>query len=228
MASVTVRSNNIDNIVLGSLNAKWSARGDRILRYYVDVRHAKLNVHKEVSAPEIFILQSKLDALMANWDEKFANYTTRQTMLSGQNAADQLTAEAALKLDSLNRILVQTLKIDDKVDWEMLKDKTPYVYPKTFPESKPSSEPTSKPEYEAPKIGLFEVLWRKKAALIAQAEEQHSIDVFTWEATETKRKDDLAAAITKWEQRKADYWSDHDKKKIAFEGESRFFTRQRR
>ena len=70
MASVTVRSNNIDNIVLGSLNAKWSARGDRILRYYVDVRHAKLNVHKEVSAPEIFILQSKLDALMASWDEK--------------------------------------------------------------------------------------------------------------------------------------------------------------
>jgi restriction system protein len=219
MASVTVRSNNIDNIVLGSLNAKWSARGDRILRYYVDVRHAKLNVHKEVSAPEIFILQSKLDALMASWDEKFANYTTRQTMLSGQNAADQLTAEAALKLDSLNRILVQTLKIDDKVDWEMLKDKIPYVYPKSFPESKPSSQPTRKPEYEAPKIGLFEVLWMKKAALIAQAEEQHSIDVFTWEATETKRKDDLAAAITKWEQRKADYWSDHDKKKRVFEDE---------
>lgn len=69
MTKVTIHSNNLENIVIGSLDAKWSARGDRILRYYIDVRHTKLNLHKEVSAPEIFILQSKLDALMAGWDE---------------------------------------------------------------------------------------------------------------------------------------------------------------
>ena len=69
MASITVHSNNIENIAIGSLNVKWSARGDRILRYYVDVGHKKLNLHKEISAPELFILQSKMDALMAGWDE---------------------------------------------------------------------------------------------------------------------------------------------------------------
>jgi restriction system protein len=66
--SVTIHSNNLENIVVGALDAKWSARGDRILRYYIDVRHRKLNLHKEVSAPEIFILQSKLDALIAGCD----------------------------------------------------------------------------------------------------------------------------------------------------------------
>ena len=160
-----------------------------------------------------------LNALMASWDEKFANYTTRQTLLSGQSAADQLTAEAALKLDCLGQILTQTLKVDDKIDWEILKDKTPFPYPKKFPENKPSSEPTKKPEYQAPKISWLEVLFGKKVEITALAEEQYSMNISTWEESEAKRKDDLAIAIAEWEQRKADYWSDHDLKKIAFERE---------
>lgn len=224
MATVTIRSNNLDNIDIGSLNVKWSARGDRILRYYVDVQHKKLNIHREVSAPELFILQNKLDALMAAWDEKFDAYSTRQTMLSGQNAADELTAEAEIKLGSLDRILAHTLQIDDKVDWESLKDKSVfhslgYNYPKEFAETKPSSSPTKKPEYQEPKIGMFEVLWRKKAKLMADAEEQYAVDVFTWEAVETKRNDDLKLAIAEWEKRKAIFWSDHDKMKQKLENE---------
>jgi restriction system protein len=219
MTSVTIRSHNLDNIEIGSLNVKWSARGDRILRYYVDVRHKKLNIHKEVSAPEIFILQSKLDALMANWDEKFDAYSKRQNMLSGQNAADELSTEAAIKLDSLQRILAHTLKVDDKVDWETLKDKSTYCYPSEYPEPRPSSLPTTKPEYQEPRIGLFEVLWRKKAQLIAEAEEQHSIATFTWEAVESKRKDDLQVAVSEWEKRKTAFWSDHYKKLEEFEAQ---------
>ena len=224
MTTVAIRSNNLDNIEIGSLNAKWSARGDRILRYYVDVRHKKLNIHREVSAPELSILQSKLDALMATWDEKFDAYSMRQTMLSGQSAADELSAEAAIKLSSLNRILAHTLKIDDKVDWESLKDKavypcSSYHYPKEFSETKPSSFPTKKPEYQEPKIGMFEVLWRKKAKLIAEAEEQHVVNMFTWEAVETNRNDDLCLAIAEWEKRKAMFWSDHDKMKQKFDKE---------
>ncbi len=217
MTSVTIRSNNLENIDLGSLNAKWSARSDRILRYYVDVSHKKLNLHREVSAPEIFILQSKLNALIATWDDKFDAFSKRQMLLSGQNAADELSVEAAMKLDSLNRILAHTLKVNDKVDWDTLKDKATYLYPQEFPEAKPSSLATKKPEYQEPKIGLFEVLRRKKAKLIAEAEKQHAIHVFTWEAVEAKRQDDLNVAIAEWENRKALYCADHDKKKQEFE-----------
>lgn len=99
MAKVTIHSNNLENIAIGTLDAKWSVRGDRILRYYIDVRHTKLNLHKEVNAPEIFILQSKLDALIAGWDEKYAHYKKRQSLLSGQSAADELTVEAGLRQD---------------------------------------------------------------------------------------------------------------------------------
>lgn len=47
MAGITIHSTNLENLVVGELNVRWSARGDRILRYYIDVRHKHLNLHKE-------------------------------------------------------------------------------------------------------------------------------------------------------------------------------------
>jgi len=137
MASITIHSTSLDNLVIGELNVKWSARGDRILRYYVDVRHKKLNLHKEVSAPELFILQSKMDALMASWDEKYEQFTKKQNVLSGHAAAEDMTADAINRLDGLGAILTHTLKVDDRVDWESLKDKSQYDFPKSFPEAAP-------------------------------------------------------------------------------------------
>jgi restriction system protein len=66
MAEITLRSRNLDKLDIGKLNAKFSARGDRILRYYIDIRHKTMNLHRELGAPELFILQSKVDALLAD------------------------------------------------------------------------------------------------------------------------------------------------------------------
>lgn len=66
MSDINVQSSNLDNLSVGRLSAIWSARGDRVLRYHIDFRHKVLNLHKELSAPELFILQSKVDALMAS------------------------------------------------------------------------------------------------------------------------------------------------------------------
>ncbi|HEY9091478.1 restriction endonuclease [Parasphingorhabdus sp.] len=210
MVSITIHSNNIENIVLGSLNVKWSAQGDRILRYYVDVRHLKLNIHKEVSAPEIFILQSKMDALIANWDNKFETYTKRQNILSGQNVADELSAEASVKLDSLKHILVHTLTIDDTVDWEALKDNSKYDYPKSFPETKPSSHPSGRPQYIQPKVGLLQIILGKKRQIISEAEAKHAQEIASWVELEGQRINALAREVTKWEKRKKAYWDKHD------------------
>jgi restriction system protein len=219
MARVTIQSNNLENIAVGSLETKWSARGDRILRYYVDVRHKKLNLHKEVSAPEIFILQSKLDALIASWDEKYEAYLKRQSQLSGQAAADELTTEAMLRLESLARILVRTTLVDDKIDWESLKDRTAYDYPRDFPEPKPSSSPASQPEYVEPKVGFFQLLLGKKAGILAEAEGAHAAAMQQWKDAEDRRKVALAHAVAQWEQRRKAFWDDHKAKEDAFKGE---------
>lgn len=219
MTHVTIHSTNLANIAVGSLQTKWSARGDRILRYYIDVRHKKLNLHKEVSAPEIFILQSKLDALIASWDEKYESYQKRQSLLSGQAAADELTTEATLRLESLTRILKHTTLVDDRIDWETLKDRSAYEYPKDFPESKPSSSPAPQPKYAEPKVGFFQVILGKKAGILAEVEANHAAAMQQWKDAENRRKVALAHAVAQWEGRRKAFWDEHKAKEDAFKAE---------
>ena len=103
MADLVLRSSNLDNIVAGPLTARWNAAGTRILRYYIDVRHSKMNLHRELSAPERFTLQSKVDALLAAWDEKWGQYPIKTLLQSGKESADEMTADALQRLDSLGR-----------------------------------------------------------------------------------------------------------------------------
>jgi restriction system protein len=219
MASITVHSNNLDNIAVGSLNAKWSARGDRILRYYVDVRHKKLNLHKEVSAPELYILQSKMDALMASWDEKYSVFVARQNILAGHGMAEELTVEATIKLDQLTQILKHTLKIDDRVDWESLKDKSHYNFPNSFPEAKPTLAPEARPDYVAPKIGLYNLILGRKTKILTAAEEHHDATVRSWEERKNQRESDYAKAVASWEKRQEKFWNEHQAAKAKFEDE---------
>jgi restriction system protein len=219
MASITVHSNNLDNIAIGSLNAKWSARGDRILRYYIDVRHKKLNLHKEVSAPELFILQSKMDALIASWDEKYDAFTKKQNVISGHAAADDITAESIAQLDGLALILVHTLKVDDHIDWESLKDKTKYDFPTRFPEAEPSSCPEKKPEYAEPRVGFFNLIRGKKAEILAAAADKHHSATRAWEDREHQRQSNHSKAVAEWKQRQQRFWDDHLAKQAQFEEE---------
>lgn len=219
MASITIHSNNVDNIVLGTLHAKWSARGDRILRYYIDIRHNKLNLHKEVSAPELFILQSKMDALVASWDEKYVDFIKKKNVISGHAAADDATAEAMSAAENLSLILAHTLKVDDRVDWESLKDKSKYPYPTRFPESMPQLVNVGKPEYVEPKIGFLNLISGKKAKIIAAAQEEYDGKIRDWEFRVQQQELAHSKAVAAWERRQKTFWSDHAAKKALFEEE---------
>jgi restriction system protein len=219
VASITVHSSNIENFSIGSLEVKWSARGDRILRYYIDVRHTKLNLHREVSAPELFILQSKLDALTASWDEKYETYRKRQSLLSGQSAADELTAEAGLRLEALTRILAHTLKVEDRIDWETLKDKSLYAYPREYPEPAPTSHQTAAPVYTEPKIGFFQYILGKKRGILEEAASSHQIAMRAWQEAEAKRSHKLATDTAAWEERRSKFWEEHKDAEDRFKAE---------
>ena len=216
MPDVTIRSSNLENLVVGKLGAKWSARGDRILRYYIDLRHSKMNLHKEVSAPELFILQSKVDALVAGWDEKFKHFQVRQLFQSGKEAAEELTADAIRQQEALGRILLHTLKVNDAVDWDSIKDRSEYPMPSTFPEQRPQSSQASVPSYIEPKVSFLKVILGKKARIIQDARDQHQAALRVWEKAEVDRQTKHSAAISKWEARESAFWADHHVKKTEF------------
>ncbi|MHA4837881.1 restriction endonuclease [Sphingopyxis sp. MSC1_008] len=106
-------------------------------------------------------------------------------------------------------VLLHTLKVDDRIDWETLKDRSRYNYPGDFPEPKPSGTAAKMPEYVEPKIGFFQLLLGKKAAILSEAEAAHSAAVHTWDEEETKRKKTLTQAVAGWEGRRKKFWDEH-------------------
>lgn len=219
MTGITIHSTNLENLAVGELKVKWSARGDRILRYYIDVRHKKMNLHREVSAPEIFILQSKMDALMASWDEKYESYIAKSKVVAGHAAAEEMTADAISSLDRLQQILKHTLNVDDRIDWEGLKDKSKYDFPKSFPEPKPKSTPEREPVYIEPKVGFWDKLLGRRAQIISSAQDDHRAAMSAWETRENERRSKHAQQVKSWDARQKAFWDDHAVEKAKFESE---------
>ncbi len=220
MSDINVQSSNLDNLSVGRLSAIWSARGDRVLRYHIDFRHKVLNLHKDLSAPELFILQSKVDALIASWDEKFAQHQLKTIFRSGKDAAEDATVAASLRLEQLLRILRHILKVNDAVDWEALRDRSKFAMPSTFPEPKPVRTKTHEPAYIGPQITFFDKLLGKKAALLQQAQDRLDRAHALWAEEEKRRDEKYALDLAAWTQREREYWIELKRR----EGE--FITRQ--
>jgi restriction system protein len=209
MVEITLQSKNLDKLDIGKLNAKFSARGDRILRYYIDIRHRTMNLHRELGAPELFILQSKIDALLADWDAKLVAFETKQLFQSGKGAADDLTADAMRDQDRLRRILAQTLTINDAIDWETLKDRSAYPMPSRFPEPRPTTVSLPEPAYETAEIGFLDIILGKRKHLQEQAETRNARLGEEWRQSEMERAALHAAAIADWTSREASFWAEH-------------------
>lgn len=216
MKELEVRSSNLKSIRIGKLQAKYSVDGTRVLRYFVDFWHDDLDLHKELSAPEIYLLQGKVDALMASWDKKLDEHRRRLAVTAGKDAADQMTVEASARLAALSEILARTLDVDDRVDWEALKDRSAYAANPRFPESKPKRKVTQEPRYQAPNIGFWDVLFGRKGQKLAEARERYEAYRRSWQSDEERNSALYATALRDWTSRKAAFETDYAVRKQAY------------
>ncbi|EKU76745.1 restriction endonuclease [Sphingobium yanoikuyae] len=216
MNDITLHSSNLDKLEIGPLSAKFSARGDRILRYYIDIRHKTMNLHRELGAPELFILQSKVDALLADWDAKLVAFETKRLFQTGKGAADEMTADAIRAQEGIGRILAHTLTIDDAIDWNTLKDHRAYAMPAKFPEARPTTAARPEPAYEAPQIGLLDKLLGKRRHLEDQVARRNARAGEEWRTAEAEREAGYAADIAAWTLREEAFWTGHEAAKAEF------------
>lgn len=178
-----------------------------------------MNLHREISAPELFILQSKVDALLAGWDERYKQFQLKNLLQTGKGAAEDMTVDAARRQDQLRHILARTLSVNDAIDWQALKDHTPYPMPSSFAEPRPTSTPSQQPIYQEPTIGFIDFLLGRKRHLSQQAIDRHSRAVAEWETADEARKTVHAARIAAWERQEAKFWAEHHRAKNEFKAE---------
>ncbi len=196
---INFASNNLSNIQAGELRAKYSAAGDRVIRYYIDFRHLELDLHKEVSAPELSILQNKVDTLMAQWDKKYETHTKKQDAAAGKELAEDLTLEAEARRNRLQTTLNHTLDIDDTVDWDVLKDHSKFER-KRYP--KQPKKVLLKSSTPAPlRVGFFRTILGQRKKLTAQYEQalaNHTAEVMRVEQENANNQADWVKARDEW------------------------------
>lgn len=200
MTQLVIRSKYLNRIETGELEAIWSASGSRILRYQIDLKHRDLDLYKCVSAPEIFILQNKIDVLLAGWDRKYEAYQEKTTHLSEAAIADQLTAKAMDKLHALDIILSDSLERSSAIDWEAMKDRAPFGLPFRALRQPTYEKNTQSPTYSSPEITWWDKITGKKVRKLQSAEIDFQERMKLWERSEQMRYETFQQALSEWRE----------------------------
>lgn len=212
----------------------------RYTQYYeIEVSHPGLHKYRHIRGADPWVVEKKAAALRAQWDAEWdrrcRTSTVKQQRLArmlGKEArkeeAAQLTEVAQRELTALGSILQHTLSVDDRVDWEKLKDTS------AFPEKKPvlargPDRPAMPQRTQKSYEPQFDLLCRfsssRKEARIAAAAEARDADERAWlevekawrektEAWHLKRAADESAheeRTQEWDQRRMDFLAEQSR-----------------
>ena len=116
---------------LGQLEVSYTSRG--VARYSLEIWHDGLNKHRVIRGETSEIVELKAQLQVQEWNGRWSIVNARQRQNSDheqrRNSAALRTAEAVEESDRLTSLLKQTLKLNDALDWDALKDKRPFPEP---------------------------------------------------------------------------------------------------
>lgn len=216
-------------IRIGQPQASYNVSKTRILKYTVEMFHEGLNEHKLISAPEIEILQNKVNLQANRWTGKWEIIESKRKNMEEREAsfeeANLKTQEANDVICEIENILNYALSINNTINWEDLKRFDCYLEEmpsKPIPQSK-ENYPTE-PVKEIPTFSLLEkILKSKKEKKIQNYEQNYLTAIEDWEKIkktidESNLKKDN---IYKWQ---IDEWN---KEVSNFEGRKSKFLEER-
>jgi len=226
-----------DLVEIGRPTTVFSVSG-KSLGFRLEVHHKGLHKHRVIKGADLQILQRKAQTQVAAWQQQWAvkegalardaERAKRQAdRTAGIRLAEEATERAQALLRRLQNTLAETLPKNDAIDWDDLKDRSPFPEPTPTPPP-PPREPTLKKAPQeprrdqfAPKLGLLDrLLPSRRARKEDDGEAQYDSAVATWQrgvqAVETanaKAQEDHrqllvdlekthAQAVAEWEARR--------------------------
>ncbi len=220
---------------VGSVTARYTSAGRRSA-FQIEVWHDGLNEHRVLSDRDRGVLENKLAAHLLRWEEKYGKRLEREARevqrQTGLAAAEVATLEAQAALQACRDLLQHTLDVDDRVDWESLKDHTEMIRdpkgtevieyePRTGkPVSYrlPARPSGAAPVYTPPRLSILDRISsskrdrKEKAAQLAFERDEEQ-----WQAKldEVTRRDEARQATliteqTEWNAQEADYRARQD------------------
>jgi len=180
--------------------------------YKVEVRHDGLHKYRMISGNDPYVVQQKAEAQLAQWNEMWEK---KQKAINTQKTCEEQTKEAQEILTCIDNTLLHTVDVDDRVNWDSLKDKRP------FPRSKLSApkkkyvplEPLESDSEFVPVFGFVEKISRSaRAKKVAEAERRFKLAHDDWKAEvdriEANHKvalEEYERSMEKWESERQAY-----------------------
>lgn len=175
-----------------ALQVTYSVRG--IPSYSIEMWHDELKKHRLVRGPDARIVKKKAELQVVEWDEKWIDLQNRKSHWEKKEArkleAQFRSVEAKKELERLGLIIHQTLLVDDAIDWDKLKETSPFPEPKPSlspPPSKPTSliapkEPKETDSRYKPKFGILDhLIPSRKEKVVARYTTRFKADHSEWE-----------------------------------------------
>jgi restriction system protein len=144
--------------------------------YQIVVRHPGLHKHRVIRGDDRYIVEAAAQAQTRAWNELYAKKLAseerrrdkdarRQELEDSVAEAEDRTQEAEGELNAVRGVLAATLRVDDRVDWEKLKQHQPFSQPQ--PQQRPylpnPPEPQEGDPRFKPQLGLLDKLWSGSA-----------------------------------------------------------------
>lgn len=101
------------------------------IKYIAEITHKGLNDFKIITSDDRGVLQNKVNSYISKLEDKWEKLVTKTNIIRTkdeiQKEADKTTKEARKALNEIDDILLSALIINNKVNWEKLKDNTKFL-----------------------------------------------------------------------------------------------------
>lgn len=213
-----------------------------IVTYGIELEHPGLKKHRIIKDRDPHMLVKRATLQVEQWEEQWAKKQARQAAADARAAAQRQkehaqreaqdrTNIAQQRLAAIDNTLHYTLTRDDTVDWDRLKDLSPFpvAKPKAILPSQPKlHKGPAKPNVDAakyqPKFSFFDNFSsRRKEARRQEAKARYDADVRAWQqeservtrandqmtrehkAEVARAKADHATAVVEWREAREEY-----------------------
>jgi len=167
----------------------------------LEIWHDGLKKHRVISGSEREVIRRKAELQIEEWEERWAQVQARekgrqdreglkQQQEAKRGLAAERTEEAQKELQRLASILRHTLEVNDTINWEQLKDHSPFPEPKPAkpqpparpkPQGLPEEPLRSDPMYQA-KLGLLDKLVSsRRERIIKECQARYEADCQDWQ-----------------------------------------------
>lgn len=191
--------------------------------YEIEIRHEGLNKYRVIRGKDLYVVQQKAEMQKRQWDEMWEKKQEQlrkkqerereaQEKQQKKELAEKLTMEAAEQLQNIENTLLHTLCVNDKIDWEELKDTSsfPIPEPEKPKEIEIPQEPLSSDEIYQPKLSLLErIIPSLKQKKIDEINNRFNVDYENWEKEKERikklnieLKENYEKELAKWNEEK--------------------------